>query len=271
MSQSDTSAASRPLVQPRLDAGSGFPTLLRKELLRFWKVSFQTIAAPVITALLYLLVFAHVLEGRLVVYGSVPYTAFLIPGLMMMSMLQNAFANPSSSLIQSRATGNLVFMLLPPLSHREIFAAYVLAAVVRGMAVGLCVWIVALFFIPLPPQNLAWVLLFAMLACGIMGVLGLIAGLWSEKFDQLAAFQNFLIMPATFLSGVFYSIHTLPPFWQAVSHWNPIFYTIDGFRYGFFSVSDVSPWHSLAFVAGVFVVLSLYALRLLGSGYKLRN
>ncbi|CFU82776.1 ABC transporter protein [Bordetella pertussis] len=110
-----------------------------------------------------------------------------------------------------------------------------------------------------------------MLACGIMGVLGLIAGLWSEKFDQLAAFQNFLIMPATFLSGVFYSIHTLPPFWQAVSHWNPIFYTIDGFRYGFFSVSDVSPWHSLAFVAGVFVVLSLYALRLLGSGYKLRN
>ncbi|AOB41137.1 metal-dependent hydrolase [Bordetella parapertussis] len=271
MSQSDTSAASRPLVQPRLDAGSGFPTLLRKELLRFWKVSFQTIAAPVITALLYLLVFAHVLEGRLVVYGSVPYTAFLIPGLMMMSMLQNAFANPSSSLIQSRVTGNLVFMLLPPLSHREIFAAYVLAAVVRGMAVELCVWIVALFFIPLPPQNLAWVLLFAMLACGIMGVLGLIAGLWSEKFDQLAAFQNFLIMPATFLSGVFYSIHTLPPFWQAVSHWNPIFYTIDGFRYGFFSVSDVSPWHSLAVVAGVFVVLSLYALRLLGSGYKLRN
>jgi len=260
-----------PRVLPNLDAGSGFPTLLRKELLRFWKVSFQTIAAPVITALLYLMIFAQVLQDKVQVYGSVPYTSFLIPGLMMMSMLQNAFSNPSSSLIQSRITGNLVFMLLPPLSHREIFWAYTLAAIVRGLAVGLCVWLVALFFIALPPAHPGWILAFGILSCGIMGVLGLIAGLWSEKFDQLAAFQNFLIMPATFLSGVFYSIHTLPAFWQAVSHWNPIFYTIDGFRYGFFSVSDVSPWRSLAVVAAVFVVLSLAALRLLASGYKLRN
>lgn len=251
--------------------GSGFPTLLRKELLRFWKVSFQTIAAPVVTALLYLLVFAQVLQDRVQVYGEIRYTAFLIPGLMMMSMLQNAFANPSSSLIQSRITGNLVFMLLPPLSHREIFGAYVLAAIVRGLAVGLCIWLVALFFVPLPLQHPLWILAFATLACGIMGIMGLIAGLWSEKFDQLAAFQNFLIMPATFLSGVFYSIHTLPPFWQHVSHWNPIFYTIDGFRYGFFSISDVSPWHSLAVVAGVFAVLAVFALRLLASGYKLRS
>jgi len=189
----------------------------------------------------------------------------------MMSMLQNAFANPSSSLIQSRITGNLVFMLLPPLSHRDIFGAYVLAAIARGLAVGLCVWAVALFFVPLAPAHPLWVLVFAVMACGIMGTLGLVAGLWSEKFDQLAAFQNFLIMPATFLSGVFYSIHTLPPFWQSVSHWNPIFYTIDGFRYGFFSVSDVSPWHSLAVVTAVFLALSAYALRLLASGYKLRN
>ncbi|HWK62271.1 MAG TPA: ABC transporter permease [Eoetvoesiella sp.] len=260
-----------PTLQPRDDMGSGFPTLLRKELLRFWKVGFQTIAAPVLTALLYLLVFAHVLEGRVHVYGTIPYTAFLIPGLMMMSMLQNAFANPSSSLIQSRITGNLVFVLLPPLSHKQIFWAYLLAAIARGLAVGLCVWIVALFFIPLPPHNVLWVLAFAVMSCGIMGTLGMIAGLWSEKFDQLAAFQNFLIMPATFLSGVFYSIHTLPAFWQSVSHWNPIFYTIDGFRYGFFSVSDVSPWRSLAVVTGVFLALSLYALRLLASGYKLRN
>ena len=187
----------------------------------FWKVGFQTIAAPVITALLYLLVFAHVLEGRLMVYGTVPYTAFLIPGLMMMSMLQNAFANPSSSLIQSRITGNLVFMLLPPLSHRDIFGAFVLAAVVRGLAVGLCVWAVALFFVSLVPANPLWLLVFAVLSCGIMAVLGVVAGLWSEKFDQLAAFQNFLIMPATFLSGVFYSIHTLPPFWQSVSPLEP--------------------------------------------------
>ncbi|RTZ43261.1 metal-dependent hydrolase [Candidimonas sp. SYP-B2681] len=258
-------------IKPRTDMGSGFPTLLRKELTRFWKVAFQTIAAPVLTALLYLLIFAHVLEGRVQVYDTVPYTSFLIPGLMMMSMLQNSFANPSSSLIQSRITGNLVFILLPPLSHREIFGAYMLAAIARGLCVGACVWLVALFFVVLPVNNLLWVLVFGVLSCGIMGTLGIIAGLWSEKFDQLAAFQNFLIMPATFLSGVFYSIHSLPPFWQAVSRWNPIFYTIDGFRYGFFAVSDVSPWQSLAVVSGVFAVLCLFAMRLLASGYKLRN
>lgn len=258
-------------IKPHADMGSGFPTLLRKELSRFWKVAFQTIAAPVLTALLYLLIFAHVLEDRIRVYDTIPYTTFLIPGLMMMSMLQNSFANPSSSLIQSRITGNLVFILLPPLSHREIFSAYVLAGIIRGLTVGACIWIVALFFVPLPVSNLAWILVFAILSCGIMSTLGIVAGLWSEKFDQLAAFQNFLIMPATFLSGVFYSIHSLPAFWQSVSRWNPIFYTIDGFRYGFFSASDVSPWHSLAVVAGVFFVLCFCALRLLASGYKLRS
>jgi len=260
-----------PLLQPAGNFGSGFPTLLRKELLRFWKVSFQTIAAPVITALLYLLIFAQVLEDRVQVYGTVPYTAFLIPGLMMMSMLQNSFANPSSSIIQSRITGNLVFILLPPMTYRDLFSAYVIAAVVRGLAVGTCVWLVARCFIDLPMTHPAWIAAFAVLSCGIMGTLGLLAGLWAEKFDQLAAFQNFLIMPATFLSGVFYSIHTLPPFWQHVSHWNPIFYTIDGFRYGFFSVSDVSPWRSLAVVGAVFVALALLAMRLLARGYKLRN
>src|SRR5690606_22370470 len=201
-----TAETLQPQTPPRpaiIAQRSGFPTLLRKELMRFWKVGFQTIAAPVLTALLYLLVFAHVLEGRVQMYGSVPYTAFLIPGLMMMSMLQNAFANPSSSLIQSRISGNLVFVLLPPLSHREIFSAYLLAAIARGVSVGVCIWLVALCFIPLSPAHPQWVLVFALLSCGIMGALGMIAGLWSEKFDQMAAFQNFLILPATFLSGVF--------------------------------------------------------------------
>lgn len=262
---------SAPIIQPRTDMGSGFPTLLHKELARFWKVGFQTIAAPVVTALLYLLIFAHVLEGRVQVYGTVPYTSFLIPGLMMMSMLQNSFANPSSSLIQSRITGNLVFILLPPISHREIFSAYVLASIARGLCVGATIWLVALFFVPLWPANPLWILVFSVLSCGIMATLGIIAGLWSEKFDQLAAFQNFLIVPATFLSGVFYSIHSLPPFWQAVSRWNPIFYTIDGFRYGFFAASDVSPWLSVAVVLGVFLTLCFCAMRLLANGYKLRN
>lgn len=255
--------------QPQLS--SGFATLLYKEMLRFWRVAFQTIAAPVMTALLYLVVFAQVLQDRIRVYDAIPYTQFLIPGLMMMSMLQNAFANPSSSLIQSRITGNLVFVLVTPISTLEFFSAYVIAATARGLAVGAAVWLMSMAFIPLPLEHPVWIICFAILACAIMGILGLIAGLWSEKFDQLAAFQNFLIMPATFLSGVFYSIHSLPPFWQAVSHWNPIFYTIDGFRYGFFGVADSSPWMSLSVVTGVFIVLTILALRLLQSGYKLRH
>lgn len=263
--------SSSPIRQRRPDMGSGFPTLLRKELQRFWKVAFQTIAAPVLTALLYLLIFAHVLEDRVHVYDGVPYTAFLIPGLMMMSMLQNAFANPSSSLIQSRITGNLVFILLPPLSHLEIYGAYLVAAIARGLCCGLGVWLVSLLFIDLPVHNIGWLITFAALSCGVMGNLGIIAGLWSEKFDQLAAFQSFLILPATFLSGVFYSIHSLPSFWQTVSQWNPVFYMIDGFRHGFFDASDVSPWHSLAVVSAVFIVLSIHTLGLLARGYNLRN
>lgn len=259
-----------PVLQPNLAAGSGFRTLFYKEMLRFWKVSFQTVAAPVVTAVLYLLVFAHVLEGRVLVYGTIPYTAFLIPGLIMMSMLQNAFSNASSSLMQSRITGNLVFMLLPPITHWEFFWAYVLAAVARAVAVGTGIYLVTLFFSPPMLAQPLWMIAFALLGAGILGVLGLIAGIWAEKFDQMAAFQNFLIMPATFLSGVFYSVHTLPPFWQSVSHWNPIFYTIDGFRYGFFGVSDVSPWHSLGVVGATFLLVTALALRLLSSGYKLR-
>lgn len=252
-------------------AGSGFRTLFYKELLRFWKVGFQTVTAPVITALLYLLIFAHVLEGRVTVYETIPYTAFLVPGLIMMSLLQNAFSNASSSLIQSRITGNLVFMLLPPITHWEMFGAYVLASVVRGLAVGTGVFLVTLFFVQIDIQAPVWIITFAVLGSAMLGTLGLIAGIWAEKFDQLAAFQNFLIMPATFLSGVFYSIHSLPTFWQHVSHWNPFFYTIDGFRYGFFGAADVSPWHSLAVVSASFLVLAVIALRLLAAGYKLRH
>ncbi|HUF20076.1 MAG TPA: ABC transporter permease, partial [Burkholderiales bacterium] len=220
---------------------SGLPTLFYKEILRFWKVGFQTVAAPILTALLYLLIFSHVLKDQQQVYPGVSYASFLIPGLAMMSVLQNAFANSSSSLIQSKITGNIVFMLLPPLSHLEIYLAYVLASVVRGVVVGLGVLVITAFFFPLPVAHPLWVLAFALLGSGILASLGIIAGIWAEKFDQLAAFQNFIIIPLTFLSGVFYSIHSLPPFWQQVSHANPFFYMIDGFRYGFFGASDVSP------------------------------
>ena len=251
--------------------GSGFPTLLSKEIKRFYKVAFQTVAAPVLTAVLYLMIFGHVLEGRLVVYDKLTYTAFLIPGLVMMSVLQNAFANTSSSLIQSKITGNLVFVLLAPLTHLEFYSAYVLAAVFRGVVVGLGVLLITLFFDVPAMQNPVWILLFAFMGAAILGGLGLIAGIWADKFDQLAAFQNFLIMPATMLSGVFYSIHSLPEIWQFISHLNPFFYMIDGFRYGFFGVSDVSPWLSLTIVSVFFLVVSGLALRLLQSGYKLRH
>jgi ABC-2 type transport system permease protein len=253
-----------------LEYGSGFPTLLRKEVLRFYKVGFQTVAAPVLTAVLYLMIFGHVLEGR-EVYGRLSYTAFLIPGLVMMSVLQNAFANTSSSLIQSKVTGNLVFVLLAPLSHFEFYAAYILAAVFRGVVVGFGVFVITAWYGLPTLEYPLWILTFAFLGAAILGSLGLIAGIWADKYDQLAAFQNFVIMPATMLSGVFYSIHSLPPAWQVVSHFNPFFYMIDGFRYGFFGVSDISPWNSLAIVACFFIVVSVIALRLLQKGYKLRH
>lgn len=250
---------------------SGFATLLYKELLRFWKVAFQTIVAPIVTALLYLLIFAHVLEGRVEVYPGVNYSAFLVPGLAMMSLLQNAFANSSSSLIQSKVTGNIVFLLLTPLTPWATFLAYVSAAVVRGVCVGVGVILGTLWLVQVPFERPLWALLFALAGGATLGALGIVAGLWAEKFDQMAAFQNFIIVPLTFLSGVFYSIHSLPPFWQAVSHWNPFFYLIDGFRYGFFGVSDVAPGRSLAIVVLCLAGLSLFTLHLFRTGYKLRH
>ncbi len=252
----------------------GFRTLLLKEVLRFWKVGVQTVAAPVLTGVLYLLVFGQALKAHVQAFPGVSYIAFLIPGLTMMSVLQNAFANTSSSLIQSKITGNLVFVLLPPISHIEFFGAYVAAAVVRGLVVGLGVFAVTLWFAPGPllaPAAPLWILVFALLGAALLGVLGLIAGIVSDKFDQLAAFQNFIIMPATFLSGVFYSVQGLPAFWQTASHFNPFFYMVDGFRYGFFAHSDVSPWTSLAVVLVALAVVSVYALNMLARGTRIRN
>ncbi len=249
----------------------GFQTLFYKEVLRFWKVATQTVTAPIVTAMLYLLIFGHVLEAHVQVYPGVKYTSFLIPGLVMMSVLQNAFANSSSSLIQSKITGNLVFVMLAPLSHWEMFGGYVLAAIVRGLAVGAGVFVVTSWMADMHFVAPWWIVIFALLGAAILGTMGLIAGIWAEKFDQLAAFQNFLIMPATFLSGVFYSIHSLPPFWQNLSRFNPFFYMIDGFRFGFFGQSDVNPFISASVVGVFFIVLSVIAVQMLKRGYKLRH
>ena len=249
----------------------GWKMLLKKEVLRFWRVAFQTIAAPVLTSVLYLLIFGHVMSDRVQVYPGISYVAFLAPGLVMMSVLQNAFANSASSLVQSKIMGNLVFTLLTPLSSWHWFVAYVGAAVARALLVGLGVYLVTLLY--MPPRAVAplWIAVFALLGAGLMGVLGLLAGLWSDKFDQMATFQNFSVMPMTFLAGVFYSIHSLPGIWQQLSQFNPFFYMIDGFRYGFHGVSDVSPWLSLAVAGGSFVALSALVLYLLKTGYKLRG
>ena len=250
---------------------NGWQTLFYKEVLRFWKVSFQTVAAPVLTAVLYMMIFGHVLEDHVKVYDTVSYTAFLVPGLVMMSVLQNAFANSSSSLIQSKIMGNLVFVLLTPMSHWAWFVAYVGSSVMRGLCVGAGVLAVTWWFGQPGMVAPLWVMVFALAGAAMLGAMGLIAGLWADKFDQLAAFQNFIIMPMTFLSGVFYSIHSLPAFWQGISHLNPFFYMIDGFRYGFFGQSDVAPWLSLGVVTVALTVVSAVAVHLLRTGYKIRQ
>lgn len=250
---------------------SGMGALFRKEMLRFWKVVYQTVAGPVISTLLYLLVFANALQGRVEAFPGVGYTEFLIPGLVMMAIQQNAFANASSSLVQSKVTGNMVFILLPPLTPRDLFFAYVGAAMVRGFAVGVGVLLITLFFSLPRVASPLWLLSFGLMGCGILGTMGLIAGIWADKFDQMAAVQSFVIAPATFLAGVFYSVQSLPPFWQTVSHLNPFFYIVDGFRYGFLGQSDVPPAVSLAVVGATLALVAAVALRMLQTGYKLRH
>ena len=250
---------------------SGFSTLLRKEVLRFWKVAVQTVAAPVLSALLFLLVFSHALAAHVQVFPGVSYVEFLVPGLAMMSMLQNAFANSSSSLIQSKLSGNIVFILLPPLGPAEIFLAYLLAAIIRAVVVGAGVFAATMWMVPIPVAHPLWIAAFAIVGSGLLATLGIVAGIWAEKFDQVSAFQNFVVMPLTFLAGVFYSVHTLPPLWQAVARLNPFFYAVDGFRYGFFGAADVAPGWSLAIASAAFAALSWLTLHLIRSGYKLRS
>lgn len=246
-------------------------TLLTKEVTRWRKVWMQTVLAPVVTSLLYLLVFGHVLEGRVEVFPGVSYTEFLIPGLLMMTVIQNAFANTSSSLIQSKVMGSIVFILLPPFSALEMFLSYIGAAVLRGLAVGVGVFMLAYFYVQVPIDNFFVILIFAILGSYVMAALGLIAGMWAEKFDQISAFQNFLIVPLTFLSGVFYSIKTLPSFWYQLSKFNPFFYMIDGFRHGFFGQSDQPLLLSLGIMTLAALVLTAICVRMLQSGYKLRD
>ncbi len=246
-------------------------TLFQKECMRFWKIKLQTIFAPMVTALLYLTVFTQVMQERTVEGFGIPYTSFLLPGLMMMQILQNAFSNPSSSLVQSKITGSIIFVLLPPIGYFGFFLAYALAATLRGLLVGVSVLIVAIFFVPLPLLHPLWVLAFALSGGMLFAILGILAGLWSENFEQIATLQNFGIVPLTMLSGVFYSITVLPLFWQKLSFFNPVFYLIDGFRFGFFAASDSSPYLSLSVTLIAVLVLSALTVFLIQKGWHLRN
>lgn len=250
---------------------AGTWALFLKEVRRFNSVAVQTIFAPVVATLLYLLVFGQVIDSQTDVFSGLAYSQFLIPGLVMMSILQNAFSNSSSSLIQSKMHGNLTFVLLSPISPLEFYIAFVAAAIVRGLAVGLGILVVGAIAFDLTWQAPHWILVFAILSAAMMGGLGMLAGIVSDKYDHLAAFQNFIIMPLTFLSGVFYSIKALPEFWQQASHFNPFFYMVDGFRYGFFEKADVSIYLSLAVTLFFVIVVSAINLILLNKGVKIRE
>ena len=250
---------------------AGFWALFVKEVRRFYSVVVQTIFAPIVATMLYLLVFGTVIDSKIETYNGLSYSQFLIPGLVMMALLQNAFANTSSSLIQSKMHGNLTFVLLSPISPFEFYLAFVAASVVRGVTVGLGILVVGMIWFDLTWQQPVWILLFAVLSAIMMGGLGMLAGIISDKYDHLAAFQNFVIMPHTFLRGVFYSIHALPEFWQHASHLNPFFYMVDGFRFGFFSQSDVSVYLSLLITSLFVVLVSAINLILLNKGVKIRH
>jgi len=249
----------------------GLLALCRKEIQRFMSVSVQTIFAPLVSTLLYLLIFAHVLTQEVSQANGVGYDVFLLPGLIMMAMLQNAFSNSSSSLIQSKMYGNFDLVLLSPLSPADIYIAFIVGAVVRGLMVGAAIWLVSLLWIPFGVIHPLWALLFAVLTTMVLGAMGFLAGLWADKYDKLAAFQNFVILPLTFLSGVFYSVHALPELWQQATWLNPFFYMVDGFRYGMLGVSDVSPWLDFAVTLAFAIMLTVLCLRLLHQGWKIRR
>ncbi|MBB6252655.1 ABC transporter permease [Nitrospirillum iridis] len=248
----------------------GFATLTKREIRRFLKVWVQTIAAPVVTTLLFYAVFALALGGVVRMVGDVPLLRFLGPGLIMMGMAQNAFANTSSSVLVSKVQGNIVDVLMPPLSPFEFVSAFVTGGVVRGLMVGAVTWMVIQMIVPLGMHAPLFVLFHAVMASMLLSLLGLIGGIWADKFDHMAAVTNFVITPLSFLSGTFYTLDSAPRFFHAVAHVNPFFYFIDGFRYGFIGHTDGTLGTGIAVMLAANLALWLVALRMVATGYKLK-
>jgi len=249
----------------------GLWTLTGKETSRFIKVYAQTIVAPVINTLLFYLVFSLALGGNSRMIGSVPYITFLAPGLIMMSMAQNAFANTSSSMVISKVQGNIVDVLMPPLSSLELTLGFMFGGIARGLVVGVASVLTLALVMDLPLHDFGYMTYHALFGSMMLALLGLVGGIWSSKFDHLAAVQNFIIMPATFLSGTFYTVDRLPENWRFLCHLNPFFYMIDGFRFGFIGVSDGTLGTGLVVMAATNIVLFFFAYRLIASGYKLKS
>ncbi len=248
----------------------GLWTLYLKEVQRFLKVFSQTVAGPVVSTLLFYAIFSLALGGAVRTVGDVPFVQFLAPGLIMMAMVQNAFANTSSSLMIAKIQGNIVDVLMPPLTAGELAVGFAAGGVTRGVVVGLVTAIVMLLFVPIGLANPALIVFHAVAASLMLSLLGIVAGIWAQKFDQMAAITNFIIMPLSFLSGTFYSIERLPAAWQVVSRVNPFFYMIDGFRAGFIGRADADPLLGVIVMLVIDLVLFFVAYRLFATGYRLK-
>jgi len=260
-------------AQPVIDGLNpvGMLTLIQREVGRFLNVYTQTIIAPVVTTLLYYTIFALAFGGVARHVGDTPFLIFLAPGLIMMTMVQNAFANTSSSIVISKVQGNIVDVLMPPLSNVEILIGYLTGSVMRGLVVGVAATCVIVFFVPIAFASPALIFIFAVLGTMMLGGLGMAAGIWSEKFDHIAAVTNFVVTPLTFLSGTFYSMKTLPELWQGIAHFNPFYYMIDGFRAGMIGQADSDIAVGIAVLVVINALLCALILWMLKTGYKLKS
>ncbi|MGB0697356.1 MAG: ABC transporter permease [Rhodospirillaceae bacterium] len=268
----DASGANLPPMprQMGLINWRGLWELYLKEVRRFFKVFMQTVAAPIVTTLIFLAIFTLALGRSVEEVEGFPFAEFLAPGLIMMAMVQNAFANTSSSIIISKIQGNIVDVLMPPISATEMLVAYVMGGVTRGIVVGLAVAVGMMPFVELHVHHFALILFHGFAASMMLSLLGMIGGIWADKFDHIAAVTNFIVTPLSFLSGTFYTVERLPENVQILAHWNPFFYMIDGFRYGFIGHESALPVTGVLVVGLVNVALIALCWKMLSSGYKLK-